>query len=420
MARVSVGMDCRVHSPELEKGVVEGLMWTGCHVFRLGVVPTPVLYFSVVDLGLDGGVMVTASHNPPEYNGFKLCVGVKTLFGDKIQELKRMIENGDFEKGEGSLKEVEGIVERYISYILKNVDVKGRLKVGVDGGNGTVGPVAVRLFEEMGVEVHPIFCEMDGTFPNHHPDPVVEENMRFLKDLVTSRGLDVGFGYDGDGDRLGVLDEKGNVIHGDMLILIFARDILRRFPGAKVIGEVKCSQVLYDTISKWGGRPIMWKTGHSYIKEKMEKEGALLAGEMSGHMFFRDRYFGFDDAIYASARLLEILSREERSLSELLSDVPKMWASPEIRVDCPDDVKFRVVDRLKEVLPRGKSVVDIDGIRVVYHDGSWALVRASNTQPALVLRFEAPTRERLEEISNCITSLVKEKIKEESKVCLVS
>ena len=417
LKKVSVGMDCRHSSPELKDGVIEGLLGVGCEVFDIGLCPTPVLYFSVSDLGLDGGVMVTASHNPPEYNGFKLCVGRKTLFGDQIQEVGRMAERGVFPSGHGVLHSLGDEVDRYVECVTGNVEIDPSLRVAVDSGNGTVGPVILKVFERLGMGVEALFCDMDGSFPNHHPDPVVEENLEFLKNRVLSMGLDVGVGFDGDGDRIGVVANDGSVVPGDMLLLLFAEDILRRYPGSKVVGEVKCSQVLYDLVADWGGVPIMWKTGHSYIKEKLEKEGALLAGEMSGHIFFKDRYFGFDDAIYASLRLLELLSRYGSSLSGLLSRFPRTFTTPEIRVECPDGIKFGVVEEVGKRLSGLGSVVDIDGIRVSFPDSSWALVRASNTQPAIVLRFEAPSSESLEEIRSFVTSLVTEEIGKRGVVC---
>ncbi len=417
LKKVSVGMDCRHSSPELKDGVVEGLLRVGCEVFDIGLCPTPVLYFSVSDLGLDGGVMVTASHNPPEYNGFKLCVGRKTLFGDQIQEIGRMAGRGVFLSSRGVLHLLDDEIDRYIEYVTGDVEVDPSLRVAVDSGNGTVGPVILKVFERLGMDVEALFCDMDGSFPNHHPDPVVEENLEFLKGRVLSMGLDVGVGFDGDGDRIGVVADDGSVVPGDMLLLLFAEDILKEYPGSKVVGEVKCSQVLYDLVAKWGGVPIMWKTGHSYIKEKLEKEDALLAGEMSGHIFFRDRYFGFDDAIYASLRLLELLSRHGSSLSELISRFPRTFTTPEIRVECHDNIKFSVVEEVGKRLSGLGSVVDIDGIRVSFSDSSWALVRASNTQPAIVLRFEAPSPERLEEIRSFVTSLVTEEIEKKGVVC---
>lgn len=402
---VSLGRDCRLSSPALSDALVEGLLDTGMKVVDLGVVPTPLIYFSIVWLKLGGGVMITGSHNPPEFNGFKVCVGKDAIYGEEIQKLHKMAENGPFVKGAGELHFYD-IKTDYIDFVASQIKVEEPFKVVLDAGNGTAGVVAVPLFERLGFEVYGLYCDMDGTFPHHHPDPTVEENLKDLKEKVREVGASVGFGYDGDGDRLGVVNEKGEVVWGDRLMVIFARDILKERKGGVFIAEVKCSQVLFEEIERLGGKAIMWKTGHSLIKDKMKKEGALLAGEMSGHMFFADRYFGFDDAIYASARLLEIMSKTRKKVSELLEGLPSTFATPEIRRDCPDELKFKVVERLKETL-RGKyPYVDIDGVRVDFGDG-WGLIRASNTQPALVLRFEAKSPERLKEIQGLMEEMLK-------------
>jgi phosphomannomutase/phosphoglucomutase len=384
---VALGRDCRLSSPAFRDAFAEGLLSTGLRVIDVGVCPTPLLYFAIHHFGTEGGVMITGSHNPPEFNGFKLCVGTGTLYGEKIQEIRRIIEGGRFARGAGTLERRE-IVPAYGSYVAANLSIPRKLKVVVDGGNGTAGAVAPDLFRRMGMEVVELFCEADGTFPNHFPDPTVPENLRFLAEKVREVGADVGVAYDGDADRIGAVDEKGNVIYGDYLLVLFAREILARKPGAVILSEVKASQNLYDDIARHGGRPVMWKAGHSLIKAKMKEEGAELAGEMSGHVFFRDRYLGFDDAIYASARLFEILAKERRPLSALLSDLPPVVSTPEIRVDCPDEIKFRVVERVAEIVgPLARGVIGVDGIRALF-DGGWGLVRASNTQPVLVLRFE--------------------------------
>jgi phosphomannomutase/phosphoglucomutase len=383
----AVGRDVRLSSPGFRDALVDGLLSTGMDVIDVGVCPTPLLYFSIHHFGADGGVMVTGSHNPPEFNGFKLCVGLASLHGDDIQELRRVIEKGVFREGKGELL-LREVVDEYRKYVVSNLVIPRKLKVVVDGGNGTAGAVAPGLFREMGMDVVELFCEADGRFPNHFPDPTVPENLRSLVEKVRETGADVGVGYDGDADRIGAVDERGNVIYGDYLLVLFAREILSRKPGAAVISEVKASQNLYDDIVRRGGRPVMWKAGHSLIKAKMKEEGAELAGEMSGHIFFRDRYLGFDDAIYASARLFEILAKEDRPLSALLSDLPPVVSTPEIRVDCPDEVKFRVVEEVVRIVaPQAKEVIGVDGIRALF-DGGWGLVRASNTQPVLVLRFE--------------------------------
>ncbi len=401
-SRLTVGCDCRLTSDLYSKKVIEGLMSTGCDVIDIGVCPTPVLYFSIQHLEQEGGVMVTASHNPKEYNGFKLCLGLDSIHGEDIQTIFNIIKEKSFVTGKGFLSAAD-VITPYKEFVENNITITKPIKVGVDAGNGTAGVVAVPVMKNLNCEVFDIYCDMDGTFPNHEADPTVEKNMQDLIALVKEKGLDVGIGYDGDGDRIGVVDEKGNIVFGDKLMIIFSREILSRKPGATFISEVKCSKTMYDDIEKHGGRPIMWKTGHSLIKKKMKEENAELGGEMSGHIFFSDRYFGFDDAIYASCRLLEILTNTGKKISELLSDLPITYSTPEIRVDCPDDKKFSVVKKATEFFRNRYKIVDIDGVRVLFEDG-WGLVRASNTQPALVLRFEALSESRLLEIRNLVES----------------
>ncbi|HUU41763.1 MAG TPA: phosphomannomutase/phosphoglucomutase, partial [Desulfatiglandales bacterium] len=318
---IVIARDCRLSSPMIKDGLVEGLTSAGCNVVDGGVCPTPTLYFAIRYLKADGGIMITASHNPPDYNGFKICRGFDTIYGKEIQRVRRLIEEAHFATGKGKYSS-EDILEPYIAMIERNIRKVPGIKVGFDAGNGTGGPVGVRILKSLGCEVHALYCDMDGSFPNHQPDPTVLDNMRDLIEEVKSRNLDLGIGVDGDGDRIGVIDGSGNVIFGDMLLLIFARDVLAEHPGATIISEVKCSDRMYNDISVRGGNAIMWKTGHSLIKSKMKETKALLAGEMSGHMFFADRYFGYDDAIYASCRLLEILSKTGRSIGQLLEDVP--------------------------------------------------------------------------------------------------
>jgi phosphomannomutase/phosphoglucomutase len=399
---VAVGRDCRVTSDRYAEKIIQGLQSTGCSVTDIGVCPTPVLYYSIQHLKKEGGVMITASHNPPEYNGFKICLGTDSVYGQDIQKILAIIEAGQFLEGTGALA-TEDVLTPYKAYVENNIQLKRPLRVGVDGGNGTAGPVAVPIIKQLGCRVYDLYCDMDGTFPNHEADPTVLGNMQDLIELVRREGLDVGIGYDGDGDRIGVVDEKGGIVYGDRLMILFAREILSRKPGATFISEVKCSKTLYDDIEKNGGRAIMWKTGHSLIKKKMKLEKAELAGEMSGHMFFADRYLGYDDAAYATCRLLEILAASEKSLSQLLSDIPQTFTTPEIRVECPDDLKFKLVEQVTAFFRKRYPVIDIDGVRVLFDDG-WGLVRASNTQPALVLRFEAMTRERLKEIRDLVES----------------
>lgn len=402
----SLGRDCRLSSPRVSDAFIEGLLSTGIDVTDIGVVTSPIFYFSIVHLKLDGGAMITASHNPPEFNGCKVCWGKDTLYGEEIQLIRKMAEKGKYATGNGELKKFD-VVGPYIKFMKDNFKFKRKLKVAVDAGNGTAGPIAPQILRNSGCEVIELYCDMDGRFPNHIADPTVPKNMVKLIETVKREHCDVGIGYDGDADRIGVVDDKGNLIYGDRLLILYAREVLERKPGAKIIGEVKSSQYLYRDIKEHGGVPIMWKTGHSLIKAKMREEKAEIAGEMSGHMFFSDGYFGFDDAIYASMRLLAILDKTGKSVSELLSTVPTTYVTPEIRIACPDDKKFEVVEQATKYFKQHYEVIDIDGARVVFPDG-WGLVRASNTQPALVMRVEADTPERVEEIKKLIESKVAE------------
>jgi phosphomannomutase/phosphoglucomutase len=376
------------------------------NVTDVGVCPTPLLYFSIVHLQQEGGIMITGSHNPPEFNGFKVCVGKDAIYGREIQRIREIVEKRDYVFGQGSLLQY-AIISDYHHYVLSNIQVEREIKVVVDAGNGTGGVIGVPIMRELGCRVTELYCEMDGRFPHHHPDPTVERNLKDLISTVQATGGELGIGYDGDADRIGVIDEQGRIIWGDKLMIIFARAIIEEQGGGTFIGEVKCSQTLYDEIERLGGRAIMWKTGHSLIKDKMKREKALLAGEMSGHMFFADRYFGFDDAIYASCRLLELVGKSGKKVSELLEGIPQTYITPEIRIDCSDDIKFQIVQCATEQFRQGYHIIDVDGVRVQFTDG-WGLLRASNTQPALVLRYEATSRERLEEIRGMIETKVHE------------
>ncbi|MEA3475346.1 MAG: phosphomannomutase/phosphoglucomutase [Candidatus Cloacimonadota bacterium] len=408
---IALGSDCRLSSDRFRQIFSNALLKTGCDVVDVGTVPTPVLYFAIEHLKTDGGVMITGSHNPPEFNGFKLCVGTFSIYGKEIQKIREIIEDGVYIAGNGKCKQYKKVIQDYQNYLVNNLNLKRKLKVVVDSGNATAGPVAPKLFERLGCEVISLYEDMDGNFPNHHPDPTIPEYLEDLILTVKSKNADTGIAFDGDADRIGVVDENGNIIWGDQLLMIFARDVLETNSGSIIISEVKSSKNLYDDISKHDGIPIMWKTGHSLIKQKMKEEGALLGGEMSGHMFFADRYFGFDDAIYAAGRLMEILSKSDSKLSELLADVPETYNTPEIRIDCPDEIKFEVVEQVKSYFSKKNyDINDIDGMRITFDDG-WALVRASNTQPALVLRFESTSQERLNEIQKMITEKVQEFIK---------
>ncbi len=393
---VSVGRDCRKTSEKFSQLFIQGIISTGCNVIDIGTCPTPVLYFSIHHLDLDGGAMVTASHNPPEYNGFKLMSGQDSIHSQGLQDVRKLIENNDFSQGSGTVTKKD-MITPYMDNVVNIIDIKKPIRVGIDAGNGTGGLTALPVLKRLGCEIHDIYCDLDGTFPNHEADPTQKKNLLDLIDLVKKEKLDLGVGYDGDADRIGVVDKNGEVIYGDQLMVIYAREILARHPGATFISEVKCSMVMYDDIRKHGGNAIMWRTGHSLIKKKMKEENAALAGEMSGHMFFKDRYLGFDDALYATCRLLEIMAATGMGVDELIRDLPRTYTTPEIRVDCADDIKFDVVDKIVACFKARQEVIDIDGMRALYDDG-WGLVRASNTQPALVLRFEALSRERLDEI----------------------
>ncbi|HTB13372.1 MAG TPA: phosphomannomutase/phosphoglucomutase [Bryobacteraceae bacterium] len=393
-ARLNLGRDCRLSSPRLHEALLEGLLSSGCDVTDVGVVPTPLLYFSAVHLKADGAIMITGSHNPAEFNGFKTVCGSGTLHGETIQEVRKLIEAGDFASGVGTHQTID-VSEAYLDAVAPQFQFARRINVVADAGNGTAGPLLHRLLGRLNCDVTELFFNMDGSFPNHHPDPTVPENLKHLQDAVLAQHADLGIAFDGDSDRIGAVDENGEVIYGDMLLLIYGREILTRKPGATFIGEVKCSQLLYDELARLGGNPIMYKTGHSLIKAKMKEEHAELAGEMSGHMFFADRYFGYDDALYAACRLMEIVAQSGKPLSAQLAGFPKTVSTPEIRVDCPDETKFQVVAHVAEQFKKTHKIIDVDGVRVLFNEG-WGLLRASNTQPVLVMRFEAPNEKMLE------------------------
>jgi phosphomannomutase/phosphoglucomutase len=406
---VTIGRDARLSSPGMFEILSGALRESGINVIDVGMCPTPLQYFSLFHLDVQGGIMITGSHNPPEFNGMKLSLGRETLFGEKIQEIKRIIESGAGTSGSGTLS-THDIVSDYKEYVKGKIGRLDGIKAVVDAGNGTGGLTGPDIMRALGAEVVELYCEPDGTFPNHHPDPVVLENIKDLVARVKSDNAHLGIGYDGDADRIGVVDEDGGVVWGDRLMIIFSRDILKDRAGATIIGEVKCSQTLYDDVEAHGGKPVMWKTGHSLIKKKMKEEKAMLAGEMSGHIFFADRYFGYDDAVYASLRLMEILAKAGKpySVKKLLEGVPESYSTPEIRVDCPDEVKFGVVEKVKASF-KDYPVIDIDGVRVNFPDG-WGLIRASNTQPALVLRFEATSPEALKRIQGFVEGELKKVI----------
>ena len=398
-----LGWDSRSTSPEYRDAMTEGLTATGIRVIDIGQVTTPIFYFARVHFDREAGVMITASHNPAEYNGFKLAYGKSTIYGEEIQEVRRIMERGVFREGRGSRAEANP-VPAYLAMLKEKVRLGSRpLKVVVDCGNGTPSLFAMDVMDAFGVQAVPLYCTPDPTFPNHHPDPVVAKNLVDLIATVKAEHADLGVAFDGDGDRIGVVDENGEIIWGDRLMVLYWREIAAKYPATPAIVEVKCSQTLYDELLRLGAKPQFYKTGHSLIKAKMRELNAVFTGEMSGHMFFADEYFGYDDAFYAAGRLLRILSHTTKPLSALLSDVPNLPSTPEIRIDCPDENKGEVVSALQEHFGSNADVdvIDIDGVRVVFPYG-WGLVRASNTQPALVARAEADTPEHLSTITQAI------------------
>lgn len=402
-----IGGDARLSTPRFKRKFSEGLMDAGIDVTDVGFVATPVLYFAIWHLKTDAGVMITASHNPSEYNGIKLNRGLQSVYGEEIQEILNLILDGKFRKGSGKLTTFENIGDIYIEYLLNNIRLERPVKLIIDAGNGAGGPYLLPILKRLGCQVECLFCEPDGRFPNHHPDPTVEKNLKQLISRVRETGAEVGIGLDGDADRMGVVDEKGKMLFGDQTLNIFVRDFLKKNPGEKIIADVKCSKNLFDDIRKFGGEPIMYKTGHANIKTRMQELNIKLSGEMSGHIFFNDRYLGFDDAIYGACRFVEIMSNTDLPVSEFLADQPRMFNTPELHIPSTDEEKFKVVERVRDsFLAEGYDVNDIDGMRMTFRDG-WALCRASNTTPVLVLRFEAETEARLAEIRQ----LVEERIK---------
>ena len=403
--RIAIGFDARMSSPRFLDLLVKNFNDCGIDCVNIGRVPTPVLYFAVFTKAVDGGVMITGSHNPPDHNGFKICLGKSTLFGSQIQEIKEIAVSGEFAAGTGTTEEME-ILGDYEKDILSNINLGNRkLKVVVDGGNGMGGVTGVPIYEKLGCELIKLFTEPDSNFPNHHPDPTVAENLQDAIRAVKETGANLAIAFDGDGDRIGVIDETGRIIWGDELMILLSREILKEKPGSTIIAEVKCSQNLFNDIAQNGGKPLMWKAGHSLIKAKMKETGAALAGEMSGHIFFADRFYGFDDATYAGARVLEILSKTDKSLSELLSDLPETFSTPELRVDCSEERKFEIVQKIADEFSTTNEVITIDGARILFANG-WGLVRASNTQAILVLRFEADSEENLAKIRETVESHV--------------
>ena len=409
VAKVAVGYDGRLSSPDLSTSLCNGLASSGVDIVNVGVGPTPMLYFATYRLEADAGMMITGSHNPPEFNGIKVMLQGKSFFGDAIQDLGKRVAEGTFVPGAGDVQEID-ITEDYLSRLLECLQsTRLDLKVAWDPGNGASGDIVRQLVSRLDGAHVLINEEIDGTFPNHHPDPTVEKNLEQLKSVVAENGCDLGIGFDGDGDRIGVVDSQGRVLWGDQLMVIWARDLLKRKPGSTVIADVKTSSVLYDEVSRAGGNPFMWMTGHSLIKSKMAEMEAPLAGEMSGHIFFADEYYGFDDAIYAALRLLRVLSDEGQSIDSMRDALPVMYNTPEIRFDCPDYKKFRIADEVRERLAQDPSanVHTMDGVRVETEDGWW-LLRASNTQPVLVARCESETEVGLERLKGAVTDQLRQ------------
>lgn len=395
--RIAIGYDARESSPRFCEIISHGLNASGCDVVLIGMVPTPVLYHTAFTKDVDGGVMITGSHNPPHHNGFKICLGNTTLFGSQIQEIKEIALSGVFEIGSGSVGSID-VLDDYVADIVSKISFgRRKLKAVVDAGNGMGSVTAVPIYNRLGVELVELFTEPDSTFPNHHPDPTVTENLQDTIRAVHEHKADVGIAFDGDGDRIGIIDETGRIIWGDELMILLSRTVLAERPASTIIAEVKCSQNLFNDIEKHGGTAIMERAGHSIIKSRMKETGAVLAGEMSGHIFFADRFYGFDDAAYAGARLLEILSKTDKKLSELFDGIPETYSTPELRVDCPDETKFEVVAKVAQHFSQTNKVITIDGARIIFDHG-WGLVRASNTQAILVLRFEAVSQEHLDAI----------------------
>lgn len=394
---VAIGRDCRLSGTTLCRWLTDGVLASGSDVIDLGVQTTPMTYYAAYTLNPDVTVMITGSHNPPEYNGFKIMYGLDTIWGEDIQKLRKRMENIQTATPITSLATVKckSITESYTNRLLSEFCFDRSLKIAVDAGNGTGGEIAIDVLRDLGCRVIPLYCEMDGNFPNHHPDPTVEENLKDLRRTVLREKADIGLAFDGDADRLGIVDEKGNVVWGDRILIILAKSLLKVNPGATIISEVKASRLFFSEVEKAGGHAVMSPTGHSLIKKAMAEENALLAGEMSGHIFFRDRYYGYDDALYAAMRLIEIIASDDTPLSSYLADLPEVFSTVEIREECSDESKFIIVDTVTDMLEKAGYPIDTtDGARISFPDG-WGLIRASNTQPVLVMRFEAGTHQQL-------------------------
>lgn len=396
---ISLSGDVRLTTPELMNYFKKGVLSTGVDVINLGLLPTPVNYFSMFQLNVDAAVQITGSHNPPEFNGFKMSMNRQAVFGESIQTIRTLIENEDFEHGEGTEAKYE-LMPEYVSMIERKINIERPLKVVMDCGNAAAALIAPQIFHKLGVNLTELFCDVDGSFPNHHPDPTVKRNLTDLIGLMKTGKYDVGVAFDGDADRVGVVDNKGRIIWADQLMALFLPDIVEE--GDEILFDVKCSQALEDMILKYGGKPVMWKTGHSLIKQKMAETNCKLGGEMSGHIFFADDYYGYDDAIYVAARLVEMLSRKNEPLSKLADELPVYYSTPEIRLSCEsDEEKFRIAEAAAKHFKENYECITVDGVRVKFGDG-WGLVRSSNTQPVIVCRFEALSREKMEQIQDII------------------
>uniref|UniRef100_A0A7C4UB81 Phosphomannomutase/phosphoglucomutase n=1 Tax=candidate division WOR-3 bacterium TaxID=2052148 RepID=A0A7C4UB81_UNCW3 len=404
---IVVGYDARKTSPRIKDALCKGIISTGINIVDIGMCPTPLLYFAVFHYSLSGGVMVTGSHNPKEYNGLKMMIGEETLYGDDIQKIKEIARKKEFKEGKGIIKK-KNVEDDYIEKILSITYPKRKLKIVLDPGNGTAGALVSKIFNIIGADFECIFCEPDGEFPNHLPDPTIPEYMESLKKKVLETKADFGIGYDGDADRIGVIDDKGDIVWGDKLLCIFSDFVLKRYPNSYIIFDVKSSQGAAEFIEGKGGRPFMWKTGHSLIKAKMKELNSPLAGEMSGHIFFGGDYYGYDDAIFASLRLYDILSNSDKKISEIVKNIPYYFSTPEIRIETTEEKKWKLVEEVKKHFSKTNKIIDIDGARILFGDG-WGLVRASNTQPVIVARFEARSKERCEEIKNIVMEFINEK-----------
>ena len=402
---ISLSGDVRLTTPKLKDYFKTGVLSTGIDVIDIGILPTPANYFSMFKLEVSGAVQITGSHNPPEMNGFKMSFDKSAVYGNQIQELRKIIETEDYETGEGT--EISyPFQEEYLEMLRGKITLERLVKVAMDCGNAAACLVAPQFFRDIGIDLAELYCDVDGSFPNHHPDPTVPENLRDLIQLVKEGEYDVGIAYDGDADRIGVIDDRGEVVWADTIMCLFLPELIE--PGDEILFDVKCSQSLEDTILKLGGKPVIWKTGHSLVKQKMKELGCKFGGEMSGHLFFADDYFGYDDAIYVSARLVQMLSRQEKKLSELVAELPTYYSTPEMRMECPsDEEKFKIAEKAAEYFKSRYESLDIDGVRIKFEDG-WGLVRASNTQPVIVCRFEAKSPERMNEIKDIVLSKLRE------------